>query len=240
MVSITRSRMNDGSLHELSAAYALDALSGDDLRAFEAHLAGCERCRADVVSFRTPAAALAYDVEPLRPPESLERRILTAARAERRHVVPLRQRWALPAVGLAAAAAAAAIGLGVWATELSHSLDSARSARRTESQVIAILEQGRRIPVSGGGTLVVAATRRAVLIANLRPAGPGRTYEAWVIEGKQARPAGLFHGGAKNSTVLLTQPVAPASIVGVTVERAGGSTFPTTRMVLKAEARGTA
>ena len=32
--------MNDGSPHELSAAYALDALDGDDLQAYETHLAG--------------------------------------------------------------------------------------------------------------------------------------------------------------------------------------------------------
>jgi anti-sigma-K factor RskA len=233
--------MNDGSLHELSAAYALNALDGDDLRAFEAHLAGCQRCREDVVSFRAPTAALAYDVDPLLPPEPLERRILTAARAERRHAAPLRQRWALPAAGLAAAAAAAAIGLGVWATQLSHSLDRERSAHRSDSQMIAILSQGTRIRTSAGsGLLVVAPTRQAVLIANLPPARPGRTYEAWVVVGKHASPAGLFHGGAASRTVLLTEPVAPGSTVGVTVEQAGGSTVPTTAMVLRAEAKGAA
>ena len=36
--------MNDGSPHELAAAYALDALDGDELRAYETHLAGCSYC----------------------------------------------------------------------------------------------------------------------------------------------------------------------------------------------------
>jgi len=48
--------MNDGSPHELSAAYALDALDGNELRAYEAHLAGCERCRDDVATFRETAS----------------------------------------------------------------------------------------------------------------------------------------------------------------------------------------
>jgi anti-sigma-K factor RskA len=107
--------------------------------------------------------------------------------------------------------------------------------------MIAILSQGTRIRTSAGsGLLVVAPTRQAVLIANLPPARPGRTYEAWVVVGKHASPAGLFHGGAASKTVLLTEPVAPGSTVGVTLEQAGGSTVPTTAMVLRAEAKGAA
>ena len=104
---MTRNRMDDGSQHELSAAYALDALDGDELKAYEAHLAGCERCRADVASFRETAGALAYDVDLPPVPETLERRILESARAERPNVVPLPRRWAIPAAALSVASAAA-------------------------------------------------------------------------------------------------------------------------------------
>jgi anti-sigma factor RsiW len=92
--------MNDGSPHELSAAYALDALDGDELEAYETHLAGCEQCRGDVASFRATASALAYDVDLPPLPETLEHRIIAAAKAERPNVVPLRQRLALPAAAL--------------------------------------------------------------------------------------------------------------------------------------------
>src|SRR5437868_7746643 len=84
--------MNDDSPHELSAAYALDALDGDDLQTYETHLAGCERCREDVASFRATASALAYDVDLPPPAETLEHRILDAARAERPNVVPVPRR----------------------------------------------------------------------------------------------------------------------------------------------------
>src|SRR5439155_12204894 len=123
VVSLTRRRMNDGSPHELSAAYALDALDGPELEAYETHLAGRERCRQDVASFRATASALAYDVDLPPPPETLEHRILVAARAERPNVGPLRQRLALPAVALSAVAAVAAIAIGIWAVHLSSSLD---------------------------------------------------------------------------------------------------------------------
>jgi anti-sigma factor RsiW len=101
--------MNDGSPHELSAAYALDALDADELRAYEAHLAGCERCREDVASFRETASALARDIDVPPLPETLEHRILDAARAERSSVVPPSRRWAIPAATLAVASTAPSI-----------------------------------------------------------------------------------------------------------------------------------
>lgn len=229
--------MDDGSLHELSAAYALDALDGDDLRAFEAHLAACTRCRDDVASFRATAAGLAHDVEPVTPPEALERRILNAARAERT-VVPLRQRWALPAAAIAGVAAAVAIGLGIWAIHLSHSLDRERAARSRDARVVAILSQpgAKQIQTKGRpGFLVVAPTRKAVLVASgLEQARPGKTYEAWVVRGKRAEPAGLFRGGEGHKLLELTRPVAPGETVAVTLENAGGSTTPTLPILLTA------
>ena len=232
--------MSDGSPHELSAAYALDALDGDDLRAFESHLATCDRCRDDVASFREAAAALAYDAPPVVAPETLERRILTAARAERPKVVPLRQRWAVPAAALAAAAAAAAIALGIWATQLSNSLDRERSAHSRDARVVAILSQPGATQVAtqgGNGLLVVAPTGRAVLVANgLQPAAVGKTYEAWVVAGKTATPAGLFRGGRGSSVLELTRRVSRGATVGVTLERAGGSKTPTGAMLLRATA----
>jgi anti-sigma factor RsiW len=232
--------MEQDGIHELAAAYALHALDPDDERRFEVHLGTCARCREEVSTFRETAAALAHDVDPQPPPEALERRILTAARAERHNVVPLPRRWVVPAAGVAAAAVAAAIALAVWATSLSDSLDRERSARGTQAQIIDVLSEpdARRIPTSGGsGTVVIAPTRKAVLVANDLPAAPrGHTYEAWVVTGRRPQPAGLFRGGAGRKPVLLTKTVPNGAVVGVTLERAGGVGIPTTAMVLTARA----
>ena len=201
--------MNDGSPHELSAAYALDALEGPELEAYETHLAGCERCREDVASFRATASALAYDVDLPPPPETLEHRILAAARAERPNVVPLRQRLAFPAAALSAAAAVAAIALGIWAVHLSNSLDNQKSRNKSQDAILAILSDCTITPAKGASArLCVAPTRKAVLaVDNLEPAGPGKTYEAWVIAGKRVQPAGLFRGGAGRTYLRLTKSV---------------------------------
>jgi hypothetical protein len=239
VVSLTRNRMNDGSVHELSAAYALDALEGDELRVFEEHLRACERCRDDVRSFRGTAAALAYDVDLSPLPETLEHRILDAARAERPNVVPLRQRLAVPAAALGIAAAAAAVVLGIWAARLSDSLDRERGANKAKASLVEILSDCTRTPAhAGNGSVCVAPTRKAVLIADdLERAGAGRTYEAWVVTGKQADRAGLFQGGPGRHYLQLTRPVPEGAIVGVTLEKAGGVDAPTTSMVIQAQVK---
>jgi hypothetical protein len=229
--------MNDGSPHELSAAYALDALDGDELQAYEAHLAGCERCREDVASFRATAGALAYDVDLPAVPETLERRILESARAERPNVVPLPRRWALPAAALGVASAAAAIVLGIWAVHLSNSVDRQKQIRKDQKSLIDILSDCAKTPMRGGsGAICVAPTKQAVVIAdNLSPASPGKTYEAWVITGGRVRPSGLFRGGAGRRYLELTKPVPAGATVAVTLEKRGGVSAPTGAILLKAK-----
>jgi anti-sigma-K factor RskA len=226
-------------MHDFAAAYALHALDPNDERAYEAHLATCDECRAQVAEFNEAAAALAYDVEPRDVPELLERRILRAARAEQR-AGSRRERWAVPAAAIAAVAASVAVALGIWATQLSHSLDRERSTHARDARVVAILAQpgARQIPTKGGsGLLVVSPTRKAVLVANnLTPAGRGKTYEAWVVQDDRAQPAGLFRGGPGAKVVELTEPVARGAVVGVTLEPAGGSRTPTGAMLLRASA----
>src|SRR4051794_16321344 len=117
------SRMPETDLHELVAAYALNALEDDDRAAFEQHLAHCAQCTAELAELRDTAAALAYLPETVAPPEALRSRILETARAERPNVVPLhragRRTWGLGAVAAVAVAAAAA--LAVWNVSLHNS-----------------------------------------------------------------------------------------------------------------------
>ncbi len=60
--------MDSDAPHELTAAYALDALDAAEERAYEEHLARCPRCREELASLTETAGALAYGVEPATPP----------------------------------------------------------------------------------------------------------------------------------------------------------------------------
>src|SRR3954451_24957559 len=106
--------------HDLTAAYALDALAPDEAEAYERHLSQCEECREQLAELNETAAALAFGTAAPAPPARLRASILDAAAAERTNVVPLLRRpWV--ARGLAVAAAAAARGGGGLAVSLSQS-----------------------------------------------------------------------------------------------------------------------
>ena len=194
--------------HDLTAAYALDALSPAEAEAYERHLSQCEECRAQLAELNETATALAFGTVAPAPPAQLRTSILDAAAAERTNVVPLRRRrWVGRGLAVAAAAVACiAVGLGVSLSQSSHT----RSF-----------------------TLVIGSDRTARLqVTGLSPAPKGKTYEAWVIPGHlnpTPRSAGLFRGG--NTTVQLRGTVPKQAIVAVTVEPAGGSKLPTTKPI---------
>ncbi|HEY7421550.1 MAG TPA: anti-sigma factor [Gaiellaceae bacterium] len=197
--------------HDLTAAYALDALDPDEAEAYERHLGQCEKCREQLAELNGTAASLAFAAVAPAPPARLRASILDAAAAERTNVVPLRRRrWV--GRGLAVAAAAAAcivVGLAV---------SSSQSSRR---QVF---------------TLTINPNRTANLqVSGLSAAPSGKTYEAWVIPaGRSPRPAGLFRAGT-SATVQLHGTVPQNAVVAVTVEPAGGSKLPTTKPFFSAQ-----
>jgi anti-sigma-K factor RskA len=231
-------------LHELAAPYALDALDADERERFERHLAECERCSAQLADLQEAVAALAFAVEGPEPSPSLRGRILESARAEDgAKVVPFpRKRWALPAVAtIAAVAACAAVGLGIWASSLSNSLDRERSANARNAQAIDLVGEGAQVKAlaQGKGGLLVApgGGRAALVVCGLSSAPAGKTYEAWVIEGKTPRPAGLFRGGSGCAPpVLLEREVPTGAIVAVTLEREGGAQAPTSPILVRSVA----
>lgn len=222
--------MESEQLHELSAAYALDALDPQEREEFELHLSTCEQCRADVASFTGTAAALAYAAPPAEPPALLRAEILRQAREDRPSavVLPFRRRRLEVALssGLAVAAAAAIV-LGIWASSLHGKVDQQRSALSAREQAVTILGDplASRRPLRGaGGQLVVDRSRGVLVMQGVAAAPKGKTYEAWVIKDGVTKPAGLFSNG---QDVLLTQPVERGAVVAVTVEPAGGSPQPT-------------
>jgi anti-sigma factor RsiW len=218
--------------HELVALYALDALDADETAAFEEHLAGCAECRSELDSLRATAASLAFAVEGPAPPRALGEVIVERARRERQeNVFALGPRRALRA--LAAVAVAAALVLAVWAASLHRTLVHERSAHDRLVRLLAAPD-ARKVALAGAdGSLVVARDGQAALVfRSLPPAGSGKTYEAWVVEGSTPKPAGTFSG----STVLLSRRVPPGATVAVTRERSGGAEKPTLPILYHARA----
>jgi hypothetical protein len=93
-------------------AYALGLLEDDDNAAFEAHLATCPACHAELAEF-APMKALLTGLEPVSSPEdSADEPAVVDLMRRRAEVSRRRRRWTV-AVGAAACVAALGAGLGI-------------------------------------------------------------------------------------------------------------------------------
>jgi len=219
---------------ELIAGHALRALSSEDEERVVVHLAECERCRRRLRETEAVAASLAYSVPQVAPPPELRSRVLAiaepvvsapvaeapVAEAPSRPARPRTRRGWWPRFSLVAvpAMAIALVALLAWNVSLRNDISSNRDD----------LASGAAVALPGVGNVVAQTDGNATLFAHLQPAPAGKTYEAWVIEGGTARPAGTFGGGG-TVAVKLEHPVRSGSVVAVTVEREGGSQQPTSK-----------
>src|SRR5262245_59348817 len=73
------SATNHEELREQASAYVLDALDRDERTRFEAHLAGCAECQAEVRSFQPVAEALGRIVDAREPSADLRARVIGGA-----------------------------------------------------------------------------------------------------------------------------------------------------------------
>jgi anti-sigma-K factor RskA len=215
---------------ELIAGQALYALSPADEERVALHVAECDRCRRQLREAEALAASLAYAVPAAEPPPDLRERVLAAvepvveatpARPAAPAPGPARRPrawgwWPRFAAVAVPALAAAVVGLAIWNVSLRGDLSGLHSQ----------LFHGRTGNLRGVGNVVVKSDGNVTLYASIRQAPPGKTYEAWVIRGKVALPAGLFRGGG-TVNLKLTRDARPGDVIAVTIEPAGGTRKPT-------------
>ncbi len=214
--------MSVDSIHDFAAAYALDAVEGQERVLFEAHLPGCQRCQREVTDFAEAVVGFSEGLEQP-PPVALRQRLLSQIAQEPQDPAQPGRAAADPAhqsaprssarrssgsrssgsrtnaprssrwlVGIAAAAV---IGVGaVVATELWPEQQTVPTA--TE-QVLEAEDSRRFTEQLNGSTVTVvnsASLRRSVLIATDMQAPPeGRAYQLWFLdEDGTAVSAGLM------------------------------------------------
>ena len=232
---MTDESLTDESVHLLTGAYALDALTNEERATFLAHLEGCDACAAETADLLATAAMLALLTEEPAPAHLRDAVLREVARtpqaapsAEAPAVVVdldarrrTRRRWVASVAG--AVAAAAAIAAGVFALgdgdDPVGDILAAGDARTFAGDV------------SGGGeaTLVVSDSEAGGVItfAGLPDPGEGRAYQMWLITGDAApMPEETFEPSDGNASVLL-EGAPDADAVAVTIEPEGGSTTPT-------------
>jgi hypothetical protein len=214
--------------HELTGAYAADAVGDDDERdTFEQHLTGCPHCREEVRTLRETAAALAAAVS-TPPPPTLRERVLAEISATPQQRPAEQAAQAAPSAGAPAPAPAPATataterarrpnrwlavaaclvllaGVGTGAAGVVQ-LRRAEQVRDRADRVLAIVgdPHARRVSValSGGGsvTVVVAGSSAVVLTEGMQALPAGRTYQLWLVRPAEIVSAGLGPAGGSGS-----------------------------------------
>lgn len=234
--------MSDHPWLESAGAYALGALGAEERAQFEAHLASCATCRAEVQSLREVTALLAHAAPPEAPPyPGLRDRVLGEAKRVRPITRPT-VRW-LPWL---AAAAALVVAIGA-------ERQSRRAAARAAALAVEVAARDSIIADLTGPEVHVVSlastgreptarvfwnhrTQRFVVLAFDLPAAPvGRTYQLWALAKDRAPVSmGTFNTNAQGQAALRI-PVDSSVIqlgflaqCAVTEEPSGGSPQPTT------------
>jgi Putative zinc-finger len=146
--------------HTDVGAYALGLLEEEDQRAFEAHLAGCDRCMEELADFSGMRELLA-DLDPVEPDaeETPPARTGTADVADllrRRRTAKRRQRRGTAVIGLAAGIALLAGGAAVGAAVADHGTQSGHDHGNVPADLLAWGETRRATDAKTGVAGIIA------------------------------------------------------------------------------------
>lgn len=226
--------MNTSDIHDLIAPYALDALDPAEKAEFEAHLAGCATCQAELAELTDGvdilAGAAAADV-----PDLMRRRVLNAIEDTPQVTVqsaPRLGRWMTVAV---AAVVVAAVAIGAFI-----------SGSGLDADDIITAGDATRYELLATDALATPSASVNFYFSNIEGAGVIRasglpdlsddlTYQAWLVGDGDPIPSGLFQAADGDATLIIDEGFEGAQLIAITIEPAGGSPAPTTDVLLFAE-----
>ena len=213
-------------VHDLAAAYALDALDDEERQEFAAHLASCEACQHEIEGFAGTAALLATTVERT-PPGDLRERILTAAARTRQEapVVALASRRVRPSRFLSVAAALLLVATGALSVvtfqaqrRADHAGQVAAVAGAPDAQLVQLAVEG------GGAATFVWSSRRdeGVLLGDDLAAPTDQQLALWLFHDEVPVLVASFAAADDGAPAAVVDgSVAGAEAVAITAEPLG-------------------
>ncbi|MDQ6781205.1 MAG: anti-sigma factor [Candidatus Eremiobacteraeota bacterium] len=213
---------------DLVAAHALGAVDANspECDAVREHLRECAECQEEYRIASAAATALALSAAE-EPPAGLRARTLQGLPAKRAvadiAAARARRNWFIPA----AAAAAIVIAAGAWWMQ---------QERTPAWKAVCLPAVSACRPGAAGQLQQLAADRLRLDVKGLRPPPVGKAYQAWVIlPGLKPKPEPVVPiDAAGNGAVEIASAAPKGTIIALTLERAGGSTAPTTKPFLTA------
>lgn len=240
---------NGADVHALIGPYVVGALSPAEAAEFEAHLAECSACAAEVTSLREVTVTLA-DAEATPPPASLRSSVMAAigttaqvtpGPVETPEVTPVdevserraRKMWPRIAVAAASVLVLAAVGIGVGSA-----YQQRQQTRALEHDVMMVTTapDAHAMDLGLGQSHLVMSDSMGAVVAmgdNAPMPASGMEYQLWLMmEDGSSHPGPTFmpHSDGEFMTVM-SAPMDGVVGVAVTEEPAGGSPAPTGQTV---------
>jgi anti-sigma-K factor RskA len=226
-------------IHQLAAAYALDAVDDRERAEFEAHYPTCPVCRPEVAGFRETLSQVAAAVA-VAPPASLKADVMAEISATRQlspllpdSVIDLashrrRRQRMLRTLTVAAALIVIATGAFVVGRHSSGSDDYATEAAAVFAKTDTL---NTTLTGTGTGSFKVAwspSANKAVVVGDgLADPGPGKAYELWLIDDTGAHAVRLLDKASDQEVRRVVKVDGQPKEWAVTVEPQGGVDAPT-------------
>jgi anti-sigma-K factor RskA len=176
---------------QLSGAYALDAITPDERRVAEAHLATCAKCSRLVQELRGVVALLPLTVNQISPPSSLEARILKAIQQAETppplRMRPARRRRWQPAMLVAAAVLMFSLlgGMTAWNFTLHNQVAQLQEqVAHGSSAPVSYQVKGTDIAAGATGQLLYypAQNITVLTVSGLPQLRGAHVYQGWLLQ----------------------------------------------------------
>lgn len=227
-------------IHTLAGAYVLDAVDDIERAAFRRHLGECESCALEVAELSETASRLTDLTWQTPPPTMREEVLAQIARTPQLRAGPPSQldmparsrRWRQVVAAAAAAVVVLGAAAGTYLVQEQRVRDErgrAEAAQAEAARVDAVLRAPDatlyRAQANNSGTVTVVGSRlrdEAVVVLELPAPGADEAYELWLSSDGAFTSAGVLPARQGSATALVSR-YAGADMVGVSLERAGGS-----------------
>lgn len=217
---------------ELSGAYVLDALTPEEQKEADAHLATCTRCTHLVQELRTVVDLLPLSVPRVEPSADVKERILSAIERESPQVrkaqqpqplssLPRRRRTAIRSWGSQLLVAAAVLFFLLFAGMTAWNLNLQQQVTHLAANApVTYGVQGTDIGSNVTGQLTYFPQQHVtVLVMRNLPSTEGtHVYQGWVLKGKQPTSIGLLNIQNGVATVDIASNVQGFDAVAVSLE----------------------
>ncbi len=247
--------MNHDELIESIPLLAIDALSEAERDEVRQHIAQCPSCARLLAEYERVGVALLQNVPPVALPPQLAMGIrgrvgaLQAASLKPRVPQPVaRNIWQKPlALPRWATFGAVAILLlialmSIGGLVISQSNQASRARGGDDTEIVRLLQTAGTTSINIKGTdgaptamgqviLNPESARAYLIIHNLTPLSADQTYQVWLVRDGQRDSAGTFSvdsQGHATARIWAPKPWSAYQEIGVTLEPARGSQWPTT------------